>query len=270
MRALEVVGAVYLLLAFGCFVYVLASYSSAFVRRGIPWRAFFAELGATLVMMPLWPLWMMVGATYRVQHEGRGRPRGNPVVLLHGLMMNRTNWAWLGRRLVRAGIGPLYGATYFSPQSVQRSAERLGAFIDYVRSREDVEQVDIIAHSLGGVVSRYFIECMQGASKVGRLITIASPHKGTRWAHSIFRIPAVNDIVVDSQLLGRLGKKPDGVEYVSIWSPHDAMIVPAEAASVEPLGKDEVVPHLGHLSLLISTRVAEVVRRALSRDIAQE
>src|SRR5262249_21751477 len=97
-----------------------------------------------------------------------------------------------------------------------------------------------------------------------RLITIASPHRGTRLARGrIF--PAVRDLHADSQFLSGLGGKPDHVEYLSIWSRQDAIIVPADAASVEPHGKDHVVDGLGHLSLLLSPTVAKVVADSLRR-----
>ena len=61
----------------------------------------------------------------------------------------------------------------------------------------------------------------------------------------------------------------DNSYWYPIWSPHDAMIVPAEAASIEPLGKDAIVENCGHLSLLLSSRVAELVAGALAGDRAR-
>ena len=50
---------------------------------------------------------------------------GPGLLLLHGYGMNSMTWAWLARALRRRGLGPLYTATYFSLQSIERSAARL-------------------------------------------------------------------------------------------------------------------------------------------------
>src|SRR5262249_47785817 len=144
------------LLVAGCIFYVVTSYTLAFWHRRVTTpvgdlvRAAFVELGACLLLLPFWPLWMIVGASYEAvktgQRETEGRRR--PVILLHGFAMNRTNWIWLGRHLAKRGIGPLYGTSYFSPQSVRRSAEQLARFVERIVAREKSERIDIVAHSL--------------------------------------------------------------------------------------------------------------------------
>ncbi len=260
------------LLIASCVFYVSVSYSLAFLLGGrtLPagiLRAMLSELVATLVLLPLWPLWWIVGGSYRAALEGEGRARGerHPVVLLHGLAMNRTSWIWLGRRLINRGAGPLYGTTYFSPQSVHRSAIHLQRFVERVRAREDSPRVDIVAHSLGGLIARYYIEHLGGAEQVGRLITIGSPHKGSAMGRFGFG-PAVRATLPDSEFLHGLGpfNTSNHVTYTSIWSRSDAVIVPAESSAIAPAGVDYVFDGLGHLALLLSPRVADVVARRLS------
>ncbi len=255
-----------LLLILGCVLYVLGSYASAFLlRRPAPsarlLRAAFVELGTAVVFVPFWPLWWLIGAVYRASEEGEGKARGrrNPVVMLHGFGMNRTQWLWLGWRLRARGHGPIYGVNYFSLQGVPRSAARLLAFVDRVLEREQATEVDIVAHSLGGIVARYYIERLSGARKVGRLITIGTPHAGTRLGRWAPLIPSARDLLGDSVLLLDLGLVQPGAAYTSIWSRADAIIQPPESSSIAPAGVDEVFDDLGHLSLIISPRVADVV-----------
>jgi triacylglycerol esterase/lipase EstA (alpha/beta hydrolase family) len=259
------------LLVVGCTAYVLFSYALAFgVRRSVGprprlLRAALVELGSTLLLMPLWPLWLLVGATYQAAKEGEGHARGrrHPVVLLHGFAMNRTSWAWLAPRLLKRGAGPLYGTTYFSPQSVRRSAHHLRAFVERVIAREDAPRVDIVAHSLGGVVARYYIERLGGARRVARLVTIGSPHRGTVLAR-LALVPSARDMRHDSELLADLGAPKPGVDYTSIWSRADAIVVPAESSSIAPAGRDRVFDDLGHLSMLMSPRVLDAVAESLT------
>lgn len=252
-----------------CLNYVLFTYAMAFAgskpRPERLWRAAAVELLATLALLPLWPLWTVVGATYRaaVEGEGKARPGRHPVLLLHGLAMNRTYWLFVGRRLAARGIGPLYGFTYFSPQSVRRSARHLGRMVERVLACEDAERVDIVAHSLGGLVARYYIERLGGGARVGQLVTIASPHRGT--ALGRFGLgAAAKELLAGSHLLDELGPPPAGARYTSVWSRADALIVPADSCSLVPYGEDRVFNDLGHLSLLLSPRVVEVVAERLT------
>jgi triacylglycerol esterase/lipase EstA (alpha/beta hydrolase family) len=266
------------LLVAGCVTYVVVTYTHlALVSRSAPpaarlLRAAAVELLTTIALLPLWPLWWLVGATYETVTEGDPpdptQPRARrPIIFLHGLAMNRTNWLWLGRRLARLGFGPLYGTTYFSPQSVERSARHLARFIDRVLAREraagrPADAVDIVAHSLGGLVARFYIERAGGAARVGRLITIATPHNGTVLAR-FGLVPAVRALRPGANGAVR----PAGrVRYASIWSRADSLVVPPESASIAPAGVDRAFDDLGHLSLLLSPRVLDAVVEQLQND----
>jgi pimeloyl-ACP methyl ester carboxylesterase len=257
----------------GCVIYIAASYVHAFWHRraavplGLLLKAALRELLACALLLPFWPLWMIMGASYQIDHQGQHDPeqRGNPVILLHGFAMNRTNWIWLGRRLAARGIGPLYGTSYFSPQPVRRSAQQLAQFIASVCEHERVQRVDIVAHSLGGTVARYYIERLGGARHVHRLVTIGAPHRGTAIAQFGPLIPSAKDSRIDSPLYAEMGPviAREGLMYTSIWSRSDAIIEPPESSSIAPAGEDRVFDDLGHLSLLLSSRVIDTVAERL-------
>ena len=255
-----------LLYAVGCAGYVSFSYAVAFARRPRPprlLRAILVEIFTCLLILPFWPLWMILGASYEAEIEGEGHATGkrHPVVLLHGFAMNQTQWLWMGSRLARRGIGPLYGTSYFSPQSVRRSAAHLRDFVERVCAREDAQKIDIVAHSLGGVVARFYIEHLGGDKRVGRLVTIASPHRGTVLGRFGF-VPSAREVVDGSDFISALAH-PKDVGYTSVWSRADAVIIPAESSSIEPAGEDRVFDDLGHLSLLLSPRVIDCVAERL-------
>lgn len=264
-------GAVLIALFSGTALYVGLSYLSAFLLRPASWRrarlfrAALVELAAAWLVIPFWPLWWLLGEVYRVETEGVGEAHGrrHPVVLLHGFGMNRTQWIWLARRLRARGHGPIYGMNYFSLQRADRSAKQLARYVDRILERERAEVVDIVAHSLGGIVARYYIERLSGGRKVGRLVTIGTPHKGTRAARTGFLIPSALDLRMDSQLLSDLGPVRAGAEYTSIWSRADAIVQPPESASIAPEGTDAVFDDLGHLSMILSPRVVDVIAARL-------
>jgi triacylglycerol esterase/lipase EstA (alpha/beta hydrolase family) len=270
---LRIVVSALALLVTACVFYVVTSYTHAFWHRRLTTpvgnlvRAAFLEFGACMLLLPFWPLWMLVGASYEAVIEGEGEARGrrNPVVLLHGFAMNRTNWIWLGRRLAGRGIGPLYGTSYFSPQSVRRSAEHLSRFVARVCAREKCERVDIVAHSLGGVVARYYIERLGGDKMIARLVTIGSPHQGTIIARLGALFPSARETLHGSVFYRQLGPLAPraGIAFTSVWSRADAIIEPPESSSIAPAGEDCIFEDLGHLSLLLSPRVLDTVASRL-------
>ena len=271
----RIVAALAGLLLAACIFYVVVSYVHAFwYRRAlVPLsslvKAATREFFACALLLPFWPLWLLVGASYEAahtaEHDTDEKKRHNPVVLLHGFAMNRTNWIWLGRRLAARGIGPLYGTSYFSPQTIKRSARHLQQFVESVLAKEGGERVDIVAHSLGGMVARYYIERLDGAKRVHRLVTIGSPHRGTAIAHFGPLIPSAQESRIDSPLYAEMGPviAREGLSYTSIWSRADAIIEPPESASLAPAGEDRVFDDLGHLSLLLSPRVIDTVAERL-------
>jgi triacylglycerol esterase/lipase EstA (alpha/beta hydrolase family) len=260
----------------GCLSYVVVSYAVVLVQRprtvplSATLRAALTELGVTLTLMPLWPLWMLLGGAYDRANEDADAapPERRPIVLLHGFGLTQTSWIVLGRRLARRGLGPLYGTTYFSLQSVRISAEQLGAFVDEVLLRSGAERVDIVAHSMGGVVARYYLERLGGARRLGRLITLGSPHRGTLMARYGLAVGA-RELAVDSPLLADLAAPAPGLPYTSIWSRSDSIVIPQASSSIAPAGEDRVFDDLGHLSLLASRRVADVIDERLRADRAR-
>ena len=254
----------------GCASYIVFSY--AFVVAGRPRaplgaiaRSAALELFVTLTLLPFWPLWMLVGGAYETAEEGgEGEPPRRPIILLHGFLLTQTSWLVLGHRLRRRGVGPLYATTYWSLQPVRASAEQLAAFVDEVRARHGAERVDIIAHSMGGVVARYFLERLGGAARLGRLITIASPHKGTLMGRYGL-VAGARDLVADSALLSELAAPRPGLPYTSIWSRSDSVILPQASSSIAPAGEDCVFDDLGHLSLLASRRVTDAIVERLRK-----
>ncbi len=253
--------------AAGCAMYVLFSYATAFLVRPSTWkgarlgRAALVELLVILMVVPLWPLWWMLGGFYRAVEEGVGQARGrrNPIILLHGFGMNRTQWIWMARRLRARGHGPIYGMNYFSLQAVARSGKALQRFVEDVLLRERAAEVDLVAHSLGGIVARYYIERLGGGQKIGRLVTIGTPHRGTRLGRFGPLIPSARDLHHESPLLRDLGAVRAGAAYTSIWSRADAIIQPAESAAIGAEGADEIFDDLGHLSLVFSPRVVDII-----------
>ncbi|MCX5746487.1 MAG: alpha/beta fold hydrolase [Proteobacteria bacterium] len=194
------------------------------------------------------------------------RVRGpRPVIVLHGYAMNRANFFPLAYRLARAGLGPITGFEYWTLGRTAAAARQLGWYIDQVRARTGSATVDVIGHSMGGVVGRYFVALAGGDGIVANLVTIGSPHHGTDLS-AIGVGHANRELYVGSKLLGRLANAPTptATRLLVITSRADALVPGAQQpriAGAETIAYDD----LGHVALLTSRRVAAAIVDRLSR-----
>ncbi|HET7503668.1 MAG TPA: alpha/beta fold hydrolase [Kofleriaceae bacterium] len=187
-----------------------------------------------------------------------------PIIVLHGYAQNRANFWPLACRLRRAGLGPIFGFEYWTLGRTAAAARQLGWFVDEVRAATGAAEVDVIGHSMGGVVGRYYVSLAGGDGVVKHLITIGSPHTGTELSAIGLGHP-MRELVLGSTLLTRLAAAPPPARthVTVIWSRAD-LIAPGGRQRALP-GTDVVMyPDLGHVALLASRRVARAIIARLS------
>jgi pimeloyl-ACP methyl ester carboxylesterase len=193
------------------------------------------------------------------------RTRGpRPIILLHGYAMNRANFLLLALRLRRAGLGPVIGFEYWSLGRTGEAARQLARFVDEVRAATGAREVDLIGHSMGGVVGRYYVSLGGGDGVVHNLVTLGSPHSGTELSSLSLGHPA-RELVLGSALLTRLAAAPPPAHtrVTVVWSLADALVPGARQLAL-PGAAVLTFPDLGHVSLLGSRRVARELIARLS------
>ncbi|HVV85953.1 MAG TPA: alpha/beta fold hydrolase [Kofleriaceae bacterium] len=195
-------------------------------------------------------------------HDGHG-PR--PIIVLHGYAMGRSNFRPLARRLAAAGLGPVIGFEYWSLGKTSSAARRLGALIEEVRAQTGAAQVDVIGHSMGGVVGRYLVSLGGGDGVVANLVTIGSPHRGTDASAIGIGRPA-KELLLGSSMVQRLDAAPPPAHtrMTVVWSRADALVPGARQARV-PGAEELLFDDLGHLGLLTDRRVAAAIIERLAR-----
>ena len=113
-----------------------------------------------------------------------------PVVLVHGTFADMADsWQALSPLLVNHGYCVFalnYGAAngsdgfgVYGVGDIPKSAGELGAFVDRVLASTGAARVDLVGHSQGGMMPRYYLKNLGGASKVGTLVGLASSNHGT-------------------------------------------------------------------------------------------
>jgi len=173
-------------------------------------------------------------------------PHPTPVVFVHGFLGDRTNFRGLSRALDRRGIANTAYFEYGPRIDWPRLATRLGRTVERLRGETGARRVDVVGHSLGGLVARHLVEMRPGIA-VRRLVTLGSPYTGSPLPPNELALFAANDPLVPLP-------HPE-------YGPH--------APHLRPGGRVVVVPDCGHWGLLVHERVThEVARFLTSPDLA--
>ena len=234
------------------------------VDRGEPIRftatgasRFFREWGAHLLQWAMLPL----GSRDPGPSPGDwGRPGRPPVMLVPGYGMNRACLFFLATYLRRRGwewVWPVNNRPHSAGVPVY--ASRLAEAVARLRRETGAEQVDIVGHSMGGVIAAWYINQLGGHAHVRRLITLGTPGLGTRM-HVFGTRHQARDMAPGAPVIAEI--QGPQVEAVSLWSRFDPLISPPEAAT--PPGVRAVeIGGAGHLEMLTSAAAFRAVRDAL-------
>ncbi|MFF7332080.1 esterase/lipase family protein [Streptomyces sp. NPDC090306] len=175
-----------------------------------------------------------------------------PVVLVHGTFANSVdNWLALAPYLVARGYcvysfdyGRLPGVpAVYGLGPIDASAAQLAAFVDKVLAATGTTRADLVGHSQGGMMPRYYLKFLGGAAKVNSLVGIAPDNHGTTLdglANLLPYFPAaagllnaatpgLADQVAGSAFLTKLNAGGDtvpGVHYTVIATKYDEVVTP--------------------------------------------
>jgi pimeloyl-ACP methyl ester carboxylesterase len=205
-----------------------------------------------------------------------GRPPPPPVLLIHGYMANRGSVHLLESRLTELGhvvmtypLGPLHLG------DIRQSAVFIERKVDSLVTQTGVPQIDIVAHSMGGLVALDYVKRLGGARRTRKLILLGTPTRGT-WAAALglFTVPlgrASLQLLPGSSFLRELlqAPLPAGPEVTAMAAERDWLAPPR--TTLLPGVRRLSVP-TGHTGLLvdeqIAFRIAEVLREPSPRNPA--
>lgn len=192
-----------------------------------------------------------------------------PVVLLHGFIDNRSVFVLLRRSLAQHGGRHLESLNY-SPLTcdIRAAADLLGRHIEDICERTGQERVDVVGHSLGGLIARYYVQRLGGDHRVRTLVTLGTPHGGTRAVPLADAHPIVRQMRPDSEVMQELREPAPGcrTHFVAFWSDFDHVMTPPESACVDHpdlMAQNIRVTGIGHLALPVHPAVATGIREAL-------
>lgn len=189
------------------------------------------------------------------------------IILAHGFL-DRPRVFWRMRRSLQAA-GFSVEAVHFTPSSGRGGLPRLaGQLADFIELHRPADgQVDLVGFSMGGIISRYYLQRLGGMDKVRRFIAISAPHHGTLTGHLALN-PGARELRPGSALLNDLNRDAERLAEVRVtclWTPYDLMIVPAKSC-VLGVGEDFAFSVPIHSWMILSPAVMQKVIALLKAD----
>lgn len=188
-----------------------------------------------------------------------------PVLIIHGFLGTRGSMYMLERRLVEDGFVVVsFNLGTLNVRDIRRSAFLIHRKIERILAQTPSQRIDIIGHSMGGLIGLYYVKKLGGHARVRKLIMMGTPVRGTwvalmgvmtlgLWSTSSWQL------LPRSRFLDELaqGPLPPGVEVHTIAAARD-WVVPLPTTRIS--GANATTVPLGHSSLVVSE---EVYRRVV-------
>lgn len=215
---------------------------------------------------------------FRLLHDAspvRTRQQGKtPIIFVHGYGGNSANMAMMQLMLKRRGHANVYAVSYTPPTiNARKLAQQVADHVNRILAATGADQATLICHSMGGPLSRYALLNLGLAGKVDRVITLGSPHRGSRIAALFAPRGAAAQLRYDSPFIRELEQAdptPGGARFYSIYSNFDNFVLPSSSACLGGNCTNIHVPYHGHCALLYSPRVLAEVERCLGEPLADD
>ena len=189
----------------------------------------------------------------------------NPVVLVPGWLDNANKMGALAAFLRKEGFATLV----LSPQPSDGSVpvETLAGLLaeEIERHFAPGQNIDYVGFSMGGLIGRAYLHWMGGSGRIGRFVTISTPHRGAIGGRLAWQ-PALRQMAPDSPFITSLNENLHDLAsrpFLSTWTPLDLTVVPADS-SVLPVGEARRLINPAHALMVHDRRVQRAVAEFLA------
>ena len=189
----------------------------------------------------------------------------DPILFVHGYTSNASAWDTMKSRFVADGweSNRLFAYTFSSTQSNATVAQAVAQRVNEIRAATGAAKVDIIAHSMGSLSSRYYLKNLGGTAYVDEWVSLGGPNHGTTWAYGCFFFSPCNQMLPGSSFLNALNsgdETPGAVRYGTWRSPCDELVVPSSSTSLSGAVQNIQTSCMSHSSLRTDATVYGQVR----------
>ena len=214
--------------------------------------------------------------------DGLGALAGaNPVIVVGGLSGIAAVYQPLAARLRADGYRVwVYELPNLGLGDIAASAGSLRTFVGKVRASTGAAKIDLVAHSEGGLVSRYYIKNLGGGDTIGRYVSLGTPQYGTYVANmlaflglgSCAGIVACQQMTIGSSFLAALNAgddTPGSVRWTTVRTWQDELVRPVDNATLADGATNVLIQAkcplrvVGHLALVVDGTTYSIIRQAL-------
>lgn len=195
---------------------------------------------------------------------------GTPILLVHGLVDNRSVFTLLRRNLSRRGFGSIFAMNWQTlTTDLRRAALDLGEEVEAIVAETGYERLHIVGHSLGGLIARYYVTQLGGDERIHTLVTMGTPHGGTYAAYAL-PLPVIRQMRPGSPFLRELeNPAPDcRTRFIAYYSDADQLVLPQRNGALQHphLRVRNVKLHgVWHNSMPVIGSVAQGIAEALAQ-----
>jgi triacylglycerol lipase len=165
-----------------------------------------------------------------------GASAQDPILFVHGYIESASLWNTMIGRFEKDGYAKssLSAYTYNTSQSNKTDAAEVKTKVEALLKTTGATKVDIIAHSMGSLNSRWYIKFLGGEAKVDDWVSLGGPNHGTEFANFCGSTSCV-EMRIGSTFLSELNagdETPGTVNYGTWWSPCDEIINPDSSVAL--------------------------------------
>lgn len=178
-----------------------------------------------------------------------------PVVFVHGYTGNASNWTTAKSVFQLNGwsSSKLFAYEYNSYGNNITNAQGLAAFVNNVKSQTGASKVAIVNHSMGGLVSQYYLKVLGGHTSVSHLASIAGANHGTTFASACLIYTTCQQMYPGSSFISQISagdETPGDTKYASWYSACDGIILPYTSTRLSGATNNNVLcqTHIGYLA----------------------
>jgi triacylglycerol lipase len=161
----------------------------------------------------------------------------DPILFVHGYTESASVWNTMVANFEKDGYPKSYLSAYSyntSQSNVTDAEKEVKPRVEALLKNTGATKVDIIAHSMGSLNSRYYIKNLGGDTKVDDWVSLGGPNHGTDFANWCFSTSCV-EMRIGSTFLNNLNatdETPGAVNYGTWWSPCDEIINPDSSVAL--------------------------------------
>jgi triacylglycerol lipase len=191
-------------------------------------------------------------------------PAQPPVVIVHGIDGSALDVSRLARALRAAGREVLTPS--LSPNDGSAPLEQLSAQLaTYLETHLPRRPFDLVGYSMGGIITRHYVQTHGPDAGVRRYVSLSAPHQGT-WTAFLRSGPGARQLRPGSSFLTALNADTsvfDTIPATSFWTPTDLIILPPTSSRFPGAACTRRLA-LGHFSFIIERRCIREVVAALT------